>query len=111
MHEKRVSTGAFVWALQAICELHRIPFSPALALQQVALPYSPVSVQAATEVAGLKSGSGRVLLNELRQLPPRFVATIELSGQPVKLAARLRGMERMIHRLPGILKNRGLKPS
>ena len=86
MNETLVSTGAFVWGLQAICDLHRIPFAPALALQQFSPPYSLLSLQRATEAAGLKSGWRRARLKELARLPTPFVATIVLSGQPAKLA-------------------------
>ena len=86
MHATLVSTSAFVWGLQAVCDLHRIPFAPALALQQFAPPYSLLSLQRATEAAGLKSGWRQVRLKELARLPAPFVATIVVSGQPAKLA-------------------------
>ena len=86
MHETSVSTGAFVWALQAVCDLHRVPFSPALALQQVAPPYSLLSLQQATEAAGLKSGLRRLPLKQLSRLPAPVVVTIAASGQPAQLA-------------------------
>ena len=40
MHNKTVSSDAFFWMLQALCALHRKPFSMALATQQLAAPYT-----------------------------------------------------------------------
>jgi len=40
MRDKRVKQASFLWALQGVCALHRKPFSPELALQQLASPYT-----------------------------------------------------------------------
>jgi ATP-binding cassette, subfamily B, bacterial HlyB/CyaB len=86
VRETSVSAGAFVWGLQALCDLHRIPFTPALALQQFAPPYSLLTLRRATEAAGLRSGLRSVPLKELPRLPVPFVVTIASSGQPAGLA-------------------------
>ena len=77
---------SFAWAIQAVCDLHRIPFVPALALPRFAPPYSLLSLQQAAEAAGLKSGWRRLRLKELARLPTPFVVTVVLYGQPAKLA-------------------------
>ena len=43
----------FVWGLQGMCHLQRIPFAPDLVLQQVAPPYDLISLQHAAETLGL----------------------------------------------------------
>ncbi|KPK14842.1 MAG: ABC transporter [Betaproteobacteria bacterium SG8_41] len=85
MREASVSAGAFVWSLQALCDLHRIPFSPALALQEFAPPYSLFALRHATEAAGLKSGLRSVPLKELQRLPVPFVVTISSLVQSARL--------------------------
>jgi len=52
MREASVAARAFVWSLQAICSLHRIPFSPALARQQLAPSYTLLTLRRAMEAAG-----------------------------------------------------------
>jgi ATP-binding cassette, subfamily B, bacterial HlyB/CyaB len=86
VRETSVSAGAFVWGLQALCDLYRIPFTPALALQQFAPPYSLLSLRHATEAAGLKGGLRSVTLKELSRLPVPFVVTFASLGQPARLA-------------------------
>ncbi len=49
MKNKAVKQGAFFWAMQGLCALHRKPFSPALAQQQLAPPYT---VEALARAAG-----------------------------------------------------------
>jgi subfamily B ATP-binding cassette protein HlyB/CyaB len=52
MREASVSARAFEWSLQALCDLHRIPFSPALARQQLAPSYTLLTLRRATEATG-----------------------------------------------------------
>ncbi|MBI2295269.1 MAG: peptidase domain-containing ABC transporter, partial [Betaproteobacteria bacterium] len=82
--EPPVSAGTFAWGLQRICELQRIPFAPALALQQFPPPYSLLSLQHAAQALGLKCGLRSVRLEELGKLPAPFIAVVSPSGQPAK---------------------------
>ena len=84
--EPLVSAGTFVWGLQSICELHRIAFAPALALQLFPPPYSLLSFQQAAQALGLKSGLRAVSLEELPALPTPFIAAVSVSGQPAREA-------------------------
>ena len=68
------TTDAFLWGLGAICQLHRIPFAPNLLLQQIAPPYSLVSLQQAAQSLKLKSGVRSVASSELHTFPQPFLA-------------------------------------
>ncbi|CAN5447264.1 type I secretion system permease/ATPase [soil metagenome] len=52
MHTRELNKDAFFWALQGICALHRRPFSPDLAQQQLAAPHTPDSLRRAAEACG-----------------------------------------------------------
>lgn len=56
--ENILQPETFVWALAAMCQLHRIPFDPQLPLRQFPPPYNLVSLQQALKGLGLKV-SGR----------------------------------------------------
>jgi len=68
------TTDAFMWGLGAICQLHRIPFAPNLLLQQIAPPYSLVTLQQAAQSLKLKSGVRSVASSELHTFPQPFLA-------------------------------------
>jgi subfamily B ATP-binding cassette protein HlyB/CyaB len=74
--EALVSAGTFVWGLQGICHLHRIPFAPDLALQQFPPPYSLLSLQRAAQALGLKSGLRAATLEQLPKLPTPYIAVL-----------------------------------
>ena len=54
------ATRTFVWGLQGMCNLQRIPIAPNLVLQQVPPPYNLDSLQQAAQALGLKTGVKRV---------------------------------------------------
>ena len=64
-----LSPESFVWGLQGMCQLHRIPFAPNLVLQQVPPPYSLAALQRATESLGLKAGVRVLKASELNRQP------------------------------------------
>ena len=71
------SSAAYVWGLQSICERHRIPFAPHIALQQVSPPYTLVSFQRAAQGIGLKSASRHVAIEQLPHLPLPCLAVLK----------------------------------
>jgi len=71
-----LAVESYIWGLEGICRLHRIPFSSSLALQQFPPPYSLLSLQQAATALGLKSGLRDALLSELPALPAPFVAIL-----------------------------------
>lgn len=75
--ELLLSAETFTWGLQGICQLHRIPFTPGLILQQFPPPYSLLSLQQAAHAVGLKCGLRNVPLEELSTLPRPFVALLK----------------------------------
>jgi subfamily B ATP-binding cassette protein HlyB/CyaB len=77
------TTDAFLWGLGAICQLHRIPFAPNLLLQQIAPPYSLVSLQQAAQSLKLKSGVRAVASSELHTLPQPFLAILKPGARGV----------------------------
>ncbi len=62
-----LGADAYAWALQAMCRIHRKPFSAALALQQVAPPYGIGSIQQAASSLGLRCELRAVAAAELQQ--------------------------------------------
>lgn len=62
------SPASYAWGLQNICQFHRIPFAPNIALQQVPPPYTLLSFEQGAQAIGLKSAARSVAANELRNL-------------------------------------------
>ena len=71
-----MSAESYIWGLQGICQLHRIPFAPNLVLQQFPPPYNLSSLQQAANALGLNSGVREARATELPQLPTPFVAVL-----------------------------------
>ena len=76
------ATDTFVWGLQGMCHLKRIPFAPNLVLQQVAPPYSLHSLQQAAESLGLKAGIKHATIAELANLPLPCLAVLKPAAAP-----------------------------
>jgi len=72
----RFSPGTFVWALQGICQLHRIPFAADLARQQFPPPHDLNVLQQAYRALGFNSGVRDARVGELSGLPTPFVAIL-----------------------------------
>ncbi|SHG62023.1 peptidase domain-containing ABC transporter [Massilia sp. CF038] len=53
MQDIHIAAAPYFWVLQAVCALHRKPFSAALARQQLAAPYKIASFAVAAEAYGL----------------------------------------------------------
>ena len=71
------ATQTFVWGLQGMCTLQRIPFAPNLVLQQVPPPYNLSSLQQAAEALGLKTGIRQASAQELAGLPLPCLAVLK----------------------------------
>ncbi len=76
------ATETFVWGLQGMCHLQRIPFAPNLVLQQVAPPYDLNSLQQAAETLGLKAGVKQVAVADLANLPWPCLAVLKPAAVP-----------------------------
>ena len=55
MQYQSVTQGAFFWALQGLCSLHRKPFSSELATQQLSAPYTVGSLVKAADAYGFNA--------------------------------------------------------
>jgi subfamily B ATP-binding cassette protein HlyB/CyaB len=82
--ELMLAAETYVWGLQGICQLHRIPFSANLVLQQFPPPYDPLSLQRAATALGLKCGLRDATVAELAELPVPFIAVLK-SAVPAKV--------------------------
>ena len=76
------ATDTFVWGLQGMCHLQRIPFASTLVLQQVAPPYNLNSLQQAAEALGLKAGIKQALVADLASLPLPCLAVLKPAAGP-----------------------------
>lgn len=75
--ELLLAAETYIWGLQGICRLHRIPFAANLVAQQFPPPYDLLSLQQAATALGLKSGLRSAPAAELPDLPTPFIAAIE----------------------------------
>jgi len=75
--EPLLAAETYIWGLQGICQLHRIPFAPKLVVQQFPPPYSLFSLQQAATALGLNSGLRDTPFSQLPELPMPFVAVLK----------------------------------
>ena len=64
-----VLTDAFVWALESLCRLHRVPFDAKLVLKQFPPPYDLPTLLRAAQACGLKAGLAGTQGDALERLP------------------------------------------
>jgi subfamily B ATP-binding cassette protein HlyB/CyaB len=64
-----LSEQDFLWVLRSVCQLYRIPFSPALAQKQFPPPYEHATILAAAKVLEFKVVEKTVSAKELSALP------------------------------------------
>jgi subfamily B ATP-binding cassette protein HlyB/CyaB len=95
----RISPGTFVWALQGICQLHRIPFAAALLEQQYPPPHDSTTLGEAARALGLKSGVRDARASELADLPAPFLAVLSPA-----VADAATGSDEGAHRLVIVVK-------
>ena len=80
-----VLTEAFVWALESLCRLHRVPFDAELVLKQFPPPYDLPTLLRAAHACGLKAGLAGTQGDALEHLPMPclgFVRTAESANDP-----------------------------
>src|SRR5689334_20104013 len=80
--QQLLAAETYVWGLQGLCQLHRIPFAPNLVLQQFPPPYDLLSFQRAATALGLKCGLREVSVVELSKLAFPFVAVLRSPASP-----------------------------
>ena len=81
-----VATETFLWGLQGMCHLQRVPFAANLVLQQVPPPYNLESIQRAAQSLGLKAGVRQAGVTELRGLPLPCLAVLKPIATQTDLA-------------------------
>lgn len=67
MNNKKIQKDAFFWALQGICALHRKPFSPELAQQRLAAPYTADSLSRAAQAYGFEASLRKAKTDKLQK--------------------------------------------
>ncbi len=81
MKHTGVSKASFFWVLQGLCTLHRKPFSPEIAQQQLAAPYSTDSLAGALTSFGFKADIGSVKSARLHKESFPLAAFLRDSGE------------------------------
>jgi len=77
-----LAAETYLWGLQGICQLHRIPFAPDLIRQQFPPPYSFESLQEAAKALGFESDVRNALVSEMMAIPVPFVALLKPVATP-----------------------------
>src|SRR5688500_9102884 len=102
-----VLTEAFVWALESLCRLHRVPFDAGLVLKQFPPPYDLPTLLRAAQACGLKAGLAGAQGDALERLPLPclgFVRAVESANDPAPSTPALlvrADRERLLYLLAG----------
>ena len=102
-----VLTEAFVWALESLCRLHRVPFDAELVLKQFPPPYDLPTLLRAAQACGLKAGLAGTQGDALERLPLPclgFVRTVDSANDPAPSTPALlvrADRERLLYLLAG----------
>ena len=102
-----VLTGAFVWALESLCRLHRVPFDAELVLKQFPPPYDMPTLLRAAQACGLKAGLTGAQGDMLERLPLPclgFVRSVDSANDPAPSTPALlvrADRERLLYLLAG----------
>jgi ATP-binding cassette, subfamily B, bacterial HlyB/CyaB len=83
----RLSGQDFMWVLGSLCQLYRIPFAPALLLQQFPPPYGRDTLLGAAKALDFKVGERTVSAKELAALPLPCVMFLRLAAADAGAAA------------------------
>ena len=67
MKTNKLTNTAFFWVLQGVCALHRKPFSPDLAQQQLAAPHTVESLSRAAQAYGFEAALRTVKAEKLHK--------------------------------------------
>ena len=68
--DKVLGRDHFLWALGALCRLHRIPFDGALVVQQFPPPHTLAALLGAVRALGFRTDARSVSTGEIRRLEP-----------------------------------------
>jgi subfamily B ATP-binding cassette protein HlyB/CyaB len=102
-----VLTEAFVWALESLCRLHRVPFDAELVLKQFPPPYDLATLLRAAQACGLKAGLAGTQGDALERLPLPclgFVRCVDSANDPAPPTPALlvrADRERLLYLLAG----------
>jgi subfamily B ATP-binding cassette protein HlyB/CyaB len=102
-----VLTEAFVWALESLCRLHRVPFDAELVLKQFPPPYDLPTLLRAAQACGLKAGLAGTQGDALERLPLPclgFVRSVDSANDPAPSTPALlvrADPERLLYLLAG----------
>lgn len=102
-----MAAETFVWGLQGLCQLHRLPFNPKLILQHYPPPYDLLSLQQAATALGFRSGLRAMAAQQLPELPVPFVAAFkgpDTPAEPNGGSPVLKGATSWSNRLAVVLK-------
>jgi subfamily B ATP-binding cassette protein HlyB/CyaB len=86
MKKVALSTDAFFWTLQAVCSLHRKPFSLELAQQQFIAPYTSDTLQQALAAYGFHATQQQIKTENLRQQPFPLIAWMAANASALPVA-------------------------
>jgi subfamily B ATP-binding cassette protein HlyB/CyaB len=84
---RELSGTDFVWVLGSLCQLHRVPFDPALLQQQLPPPYDRTALLNAAKALAFKVGEKSLGATELLTLPLPCVAFLKRDAEPTEGAA------------------------
>lgn len=83
MKNKAVKQGAFFWAMQGLCALHRKPFAADLAQQQIAPPYTVEALVRAAEACGFDARLRKLKADKLGK--ESFPIVVWLAPRPEQM--------------------------
>ena len=86
MNNKKIKERAFLWVLQGLCALHRKPFSPDLAQQQLAAPHTVESLSRAAQAYGFEAALRKAKSEKLHK--ESFPLIAWLQSTPAEAAAQ-----------------------
>jgi subfamily B ATP-binding cassette protein HlyB/CyaB len=91
MTSQDISSDAFFWTLQALCALHRKPFSAALAQQQLAAPYTVDALTRAAAAYGFDAALRKCKIDRLHKESFPAVVWLALKAPAIGGAAEVGG--------------------
>jgi subfamily B ATP-binding cassette protein HlyB/CyaB len=83
----RLSPGQLLWLLGSLCQIHRIPFDPGLALQQYPPSHTAATLVEAARTLGFKAGDIPAAHVRWNKLPGPCIAFLMPEEQPAPPAA------------------------
>jgi subfamily B ATP-binding cassette protein HlyB/CyaB len=91
---KQFSGPDFVWVLGSLCQLHRVPFDPALLRQQLPPPYDRTALLNAVKALEFKVGERPVAARDLPELPLPCVAFLKQDAGPADAGEEAPGAQK-----------------